>query len=78
MRLASALSERAILQEKITDLRSRMAINAVVQEGETSPEDVWELLQVLDSIIEKYEHILAAINLTNSRRGDPDRIAFTA
>ena len=77
MRLASALSERAILQEKSTDLRSRMAINAVVQEGETSPEDVWDLLKVLDSIIEKYEHILAAINLTNSRTRTAEGVTLT-
>ena len=44
MRLANELSERAILQEKILDLRNRMEINTVIQEGEKPAEDPWELL----------------------------------
>lgn len=77
MRLASALSERAILQEKILDLRNRMGINAVVQEGEKPAEDPWALLKVLDSILEQYEGILASINLTNSKTVTKDGVTLT-
>ena len=77
MKLASALSERAILQEKILDLRNRMEINAVIQEGENPPEDPWELLRVLDTILMKYEKILKAINLTNSNTVTEEGITVT-
>lgn len=77
MRLASALSERALLQEKILDLRNRLENNAVLQEGEKPNEDPWELLHELDSILEKYEGILAAINLTNSNTRTAEGVTVT-
>lgn len=67
MKLANALSERATLQEKITDLRNRIEINSVAQDGETAGEDPWELLDALDDTLSKYEKILTAINMTNSK-----------
>lgn len=72
MKLANALSERATLQEKITDLRNRIELNSVAQDGETAAEDPWELLQALDDTLAQYEKILTAINLTNSRTMTPE------
>ena len=37
MKLAEALQERADLNRRIADLRSRLAANATVQEGESPP-----------------------------------------
>lgn len=67
MKLANALSERAMLQEKIKDLRDRIELNSVAQEGEKAAENPWELLQILDDTLAQYEKILTAINITNSR-----------
>lgn len=77
MKLANALSERATLQEKITDLRNRIELNSVAQDGETAAEDPWELLQALDDTLAQYEKILTAINLTNSRTMTPERSPVT-
>ena len=54
-----------------------MEINAVVQEEEKPAENPWELLKVLDSILKKYEGILASINLTNSRTVTAEGVTVT-
>lgn len=77
MKLANALSERATLQEKIEDLRNRIELNSVAQDGETAAEDPWELLQSLDETLIQYEKILTAINLTNSRTITPEGSSLT-
>ena len=72
MKLAEALQERADLRSKIDDLRSRLANNALVQEGETTAEDPDELLQALDAAVERTEELTARVNKTNclTREGD--------
>ena len=53
MKLAEALQERADLNTKISELRSRLYDNAVVQEGEKPAEDPSELLSELDKAAER-------------------------
>ena len=66
MKLAEALKERADLNIKIEQLRSRLTANALVQEGEKPAEDPGELLAELDGAIARLEELMARINLTNS------------
>ena len=65
MKLAEALQERADLNTKISELRSRLYDNAVVQEGEKSAEDPNELLSELDKAAERLYELISRINLTN-------------
>ena len=66
MKLAEALKERADLNIKIEQLRSRLTANALVQEGEKPAEDPKELLAELDGAVVRLEELMARINLTNS------------
>lgn len=65
MKLAEALQERADLNRKIAQLRSRLEMNATVQEGETTAEDPEELMKELNECIERLETLIVRINLTN-------------
>ena len=66
MKLANALSQRAVLQERIRQLEGRLLNNAKVQEGESPAEDPQELLGELEEDYAKLEQLIAAINRTNS------------
>lgn len=66
MKLASALSERADLQTRLSDLKRRLNNNAKIQEGEEATENPVELIAEITGIIEKLEDLMARINLTNS------------
>ena len=65
MKLAEALQERADLNSKINELRSRLSNNATVQEGETPAENPAELLSQLDECAARLEELIARINATN-------------
>ena len=65
MKLAEALQERADLNRKIQQLRSRLSNNVLVQEGEKTSEDPAELMKELDSSIKRLQFLMAKINLTN-------------
>ena len=67
MKLAEALQERADLNRSIQQLESRLAANAIAQEGESPAEDPRDLLEQLDRSIDRLEELTAAINLANSR-----------
>lgn len=67
MKLASALSERADLQRRISELSGRLNNNAKVQEGENPSEDPKELLQELDQDLNRLEELIARINHTNNQ-----------
>ena len=67
MKLATALSERAELQRKLSELGTRLNNNAKVQDGEAPSEDPSALLSELDSALVRLEELMARINLTNSR-----------
>ena len=65
MKLAEALQERADLNRRIADLRSRLASNATVQEGEKPAENPAELLSELDRCVAALAERIAQINLVN-------------
>ena len=67
MKLATALSERADLQKKLSELGTRLNQNAKVQEGENPSEAPEALMEELDRVLKRLEELIAKINLTNSR-----------
>ena len=66
MKLATALSERADLQRRISELAVRLNNNARVQEGEEPSEDPAALLKELDECLDRLEELIARINRTNN------------
>ncbi len=72
MKLATALSERADLQRRISELSVRLNNNAKVQEGETPAEDPAALLDELDGCLTRLEELIARINKTNNLTADGD------
>ncbi len=66
MKLAAALSERADIQRRISELNGRLRNNAKVQLGEQPSEQPQALLAELDGLMERLEELIARINLTNS------------
>lgn len=67
MKLASALSERTDIQNRISELSVRLNNNAKVQDGDKPAEDPVVLMEELDRLLERLEELMARINLTNSR-----------
>lgn len=72
MKLATALSERADLQRRITELGGRLNNNAKVQDGEKPSEDPDELLKELNKNFERLEELIARINHTNNETKSGD------
>lgn len=66
MKLATALSERADLQSRLSEISGRLNRNAKVQEGEDPSESPDVLMEELDRIVSRLEELMARINLTNS------------
>lgn len=66
MKLATALTERANLQNKISELSIRLNNNAKVQEGDIPSEDPNLLLKELSKCIKSLEELISRINHTNS------------
>ena len=66
MKLATALSERADLQRRISELAVRLNNNARVQEDEEPSEDPAALLKELDECLDRLEELIARINRTNN------------
>jgi septicolysin len=65
MKLAEALILRADIQKRIEQLKSRLADNAKVQEGEKPSEEPKVLLAELDALTSELERLIVRINLTN-------------
>lgn len=76
MKLASALSERADIQRRLSELSERLANNAKVQEGDSPAEDPQALLSEMDSMIARLETLIYCINMTNSKVGS-DGVSMT-
>ena len=72
MKLATALSERADLQRRISELGGRLNNNAKVQDGEKPSEDPMELLTELNKDFSRLEELIARINHTNSETKSGD------
>lgn len=67
MKLAEALHLRSDLQKRISQLGDRLNANAKVQEGDEPAEDPVVLLSELENGTAELAHLIASINLTNSR-----------
>ncbi|MEM6505429.1 MAG: DIP1984 family protein [Planctomycetota bacterium] len=65
MKLAEALLLRADMKKKLESLRSRVASNAVVQEGETPHEDPSELLMQSFGVVKDLQGLIVKINTAN-------------
>ena len=66
MKIAEALIERADIQKRIEQLRTRLSNNALVQEGEEPAEDPTTLLTELDRLEKRFCEFVERINLTNA------------
>lgn len=66
MKLATALSERSDIQNRMSEIAVRLNNNAKIQEGDTPAEDPVMLMKELDEMTERLEFLIARINLTNS------------
>jgi ABC-type transporter Mla subunit MlaD len=65
MKLAEALANRADLQRRVEQLRGRLQKSALVQEGESPPEDPQDLLEETERIVSELEGYVRRINRTN-------------
>jgi len=67
MKLAESLVLRADIQRRIQQLRERLKLSALVQEGDQPPEDPALLLTEADQLLTQLATLIARINQTNSR-----------
>lgn len=67
MKLAEALSIRADLQRKVSQMKGRLKDSAKVQEGDKLAENTDDLFKELDSCLVKMEDLIYRINFTNIR-----------
>lgn len=74
MKLAAALSERADLQRRLSEIGIRLNNNSKVQEGEEPSESPEELMAELDRTVERLEQLMACINLTSSASSPLDAV----
>ena len=65
MKLAEALSIRADLQRRISQLKSRLKDCSKIQEGDTPAEDVNDLYKELGDCLTQLEELTYRINHTN-------------
>ena len=65
MKLAEALSVRADLQRRISQLKSRLKDSSKIQEGDTPAEDVNDLYKELDDCLMQLDELTYRINHTN-------------
>jgi hypothetical protein len=66
MKLGEGLARRAELQTRLGEIRDRLRISALVQEGDTPPEDPAPLLAEFEQVADELERLIADINRTNS------------
>lgn len=67
MKLAEALVLRADVQKRLAQLRDRLVLSALVQEGEQPPEDPQSLLAEANQLFEQLESLIIRINHANTR-----------
>jgi hypothetical protein len=78
VRIGEALSRRGDVQKRIAQLGSRLQASAVVQEGDSPPEDPAGLLAELGELATELETLITAINLTNAASQLADGRTVTA
>jgi hypothetical protein len=67
VKLGEALARRAELQTRLAQVRDRLRVSALVQEGDQPAEDPQPLLAELDAVAAELEALIAAINATNAQ-----------
>ncbi|MDR1170262.1 MAG: DIP1984 family protein [Prevotellaceae bacterium] len=67
MKLAEALSIRADLQKKVSQLKERLKDNVKIQEGDVPAEDPKELFEELENNLVQLENLIYRINITNTK-----------
>lgn len=67
MKLAEALSQRAELQTRISQLKEMLKSNSKIQEGDEPTESFGELEAELESCLGQFEDLVYRINVTNFR-----------
>ena len=77
MKLAEALVLRADVRKRIEQLRERLKLSALVQDGEAPPEDPQELLAELERLLAENTSLIQRINRTNLRATLPDGRTLT-
>ena len=77
MKLGEALTLRSQLQVKFQQLRERLKVSAIVQEGEAPPEDPNALLGELEAVAAELETLIARINKTNLATSVRDGMTLT-
>jgi hypothetical protein len=65
-KLGEALARRSELQSRIGEVRDRLRVSALAQEGDRPAEDPGPLLVELEEISRELETLIASINLTNA------------
>jgi hypothetical protein len=65
-KLGEALARRAELQARLGEVRDRLRVSALAQEGDRPAEDPEPLLSELDAIAAELEKLIADINRTNA------------
>jgi hypothetical protein len=78
LRLGEALARRGELQTRLGQIRDRLRIAALVQEGDAPPEDPAPLLDELDQVADELERLIANINATNSTTRLESGLTLTA
>jgi hypothetical protein len=78
VRIGEALARRADLQKRIVQIGARLQASAVVQEGDSPPEDPSRLLAELSDLAAELESLITTINLTNAASRLPGGETVTA
>lgn len=77
MKLGEALATRAELQNRLGQVRDRLRVSALIQEGDEPPEDPAPLLAELDQIADELEQLISDINGTNATTRLPSGATLT-
>ena len=66
MKLAEALAERADIQKRLLQLRSRLERSAKIQDGERPDENPDDLLEEMEAMLARFLYLVRQINKTNN------------
>lgn len=77
MKLAEALSQRADLSTRLSELRNRAMVSVHYQEGDQPAEDPSELLAESDRVAAELERLMGRINATNIATELPGGMTLT-
>ena len=67
MLLAEALARRAEAQDRLNKLQERLVQGALMQEGDTPPEDPADMLEEVAGLLQEIETLVRRINHTNAQ-----------